>query len=234
MKTGYDINQLKGDGYLILPLSMSRLAHGSGQDPEQIYKVIKHFTQKIESYSNDMVLLYTIGNYFNNDGVDSATRTRLVQQMINHSRSLQNLIEKKREYIPSAFHYITFDSIILNSPKYHTYFHLIKKAEREDINFRAALEKDLNGRAYTEANINFLLEEIVMAHMLRQHMVKLPRTLVSRDIWRLIAYPGSYINGDWYQWKNKILPQTDLVNPYAGGQYDLENNVFNNFADIEK
>ena len=232
MKSGFDINKLTGDGYLILPLSMSRLAHGHGQDPEQCYEIFEHFTPKLETYSNDVVLLYTYGLYFNTDAVAFEERKKLNQQVLNHSGALRNLIEKKKQFMPAAFHFMSFDYVVLNSPQFRDFFDLLKKAEKDDADFRAELEKDMMGREYNEANLNFLLEEIAVAHILRQHLVDLPRTLVRRDIWRLLVYPGPQINGDLYQWKKKILPQKDDINPYSGGQYDFDQKVFNNFEEI--
>ncbi len=232
MKSGFDISRLTGDGYLILQLSMSRLAYDRGQDPKQVYEILEYFLPKLESYSNDVVLLYTYGLYFNTDAVAFEARKKLNQQILNHSSALRNLIEKKKQFIPGAFHYLSFDYIILNSPQFGNFFDLLKTAEKEDKNFRLELEKDMMGREYNEANINFILEEIAVTHILRQHFVDLPRTLVRRDIWRLIVYPGQIINGDAYQWKNKILPQKDTINPYSDGSYDFNKKVFNKFSNI--
>ncbi len=230
MKSGFDINKLSGDGYLILPLSMSRLASGHGQDPEQVYEMLEYFTPKLDTYSNDVLLLYTYGLYFNTDAIAFDERKKLNQQILNHSRALRNLIEKKKKFMPAAFHYMSFDYIILNSPHFGDFFDTLKKAEKDDEDFRIEVKKDMMGREYNEANLHFILEEIVVAHILRQHLVDLPRTLVRRDIWRLIVYPGPPINGEIYQYKNKILPQKDEINPYASGQYDFDEKVFNDFS----
>lgn len=232
MKSGFDINRIDGDGYLILPLSMSRLAHGRGQDPEQCYEVFNHFIPKFESFSNDVILLYTYGLYTNTEEPGFETRKKLNQQALNHVTRLRSLIEKKKEYIPGAFHFLPFDYVVLNSPRFHDFYSILKKSAEEDEHFRAVLEKDMSGREYSEANLNFLLEEIVIAHIVRQHMVDFPRTLVRRDIWRLIVYPGAPILSSAYQIQKKILPQEDAINPYALGQYDFENKVFNDYREI--
>lgn len=229
MKSGFDINKLSNDGYLILPLSMSRLASGHGQDPEQVYEMIRHFLQKLETYSNDVILLYTQGLYFNSHGVAYEERKKLNQQILNHSRSLRNLIDKRKLFIPNSFHYLPCEYVMLNSSHFSPFFERLKKAEKEDEHFRLALTKDMKGREYNEASLNFLFEEIAIAHILRQHLVELPRTLVRNDVWRLIVYPGSPIYGDCYQWKKKILPQKDKINLYSGGQYDYNKKAFFQF-----
>ena len=77
MKTGHDISRLDGDGYLVLPLSMSRLADGHGQDPTWCYEVIDYFISKFTTLSNDVVFLYTYGLYFNTDEVAFEKRKKI-------------------------------------------------------------------------------------------------------------------------------------------------------------
>lgn len=219
MKSGFDINRIENDGYLIMPLSMSRLA--AGQSPEECYEVFKYFLSKLEAYSNDVVLLYTNGLYMNAGDASFELRKKLNLQTLNHAVALRSLIQKKKEFIPNAFHFLPIDYVILNSPYFSEYQSKLKKLEETDEKFRAVLTKDAAGREYNEANVHFLLEEIVVAHLLRQRSVELPRTLVRNDIWRLIVYPGGYLEADAYQWKQKVLPQNDVINPYGGAQYDF-------------
>ena len=98
MKTGFDINRIQDDGYLILPLSMSRLA--TGQSPEFCYEVLGAFLEKLETFSSDVVLLYTNGLYFNSEEVSFENRKKTTQQALNHIQALRKLIEKKKEFIP--------------------------------------------------------------------------------------------------------------------------------------
>ncbi|MDO8408132.1 MAG: hypothetical protein Q7S95_02760 [bacterium] len=219
MKSGFDINRIQGDGYLILPLSMSRLA--KGQTPEFCYEILRTFLQKVETFSNDVIFLYTNGLYFNSDEVSFENRKKTNAQILNHTSALRNLIEKGREFVPGAIHYLPVDYVILNAPEFRAHYDALKKFETEDAEFKEALATDSEGREYTEANANFLIEEIAIAHTLRQKLVELPRTLVRSDMWRLIAYPGRPLSADIYQWKKKLLPQ-ESDNPYGGAQYNLD------------
>jgi hypothetical protein len=218
MKSGQEINRISGDGYLVLPLSVSRLA--AGQSPEEVYEIFGYFAPKLEVFANDVVLLYTNGIYFNSEEISFERRKKLNQQILNHATALRSLIFKKKQYIPGAFHFLPVDYVILNSPQFGEYFGLLKKREADDKEFRFAIQQDMGEREYNEANTNFILEEVAIAHIIRQRLVEFPRTLVRNDIWRLLCYPGGPILSDAYQWQNNILPRPDTINPYNSGQYN--------------
>lgn len=230
MKHGFDINLIQKDGYLIIPVSMARIA--SGQTPEETYAIFDYFTKKLAVLSNDVVILYTTGLYFNAEDISHEQRVKFNQKVIQHASALRKLIDRKKQYMPNAFHYLPIDYVILNSRDFGLFFNILKKREKEDSKFRECIKRDMGDRKYTEANVNFILEEITVAHIIKQRLVEFPRTLVRNDIWRLIAYPGEYLDSDVYQWKNKILPQTDKINSYAGTQYNFNTKKLCIFDDL--
>jgi hypothetical protein len=111
--------------------------------------------------------------------------------------------------MPRAFHYLPFDYVILNSNYFREFFLvLLKKHEKKDRKFRECIQRDMGGRAYTEAGVNFILGEAAVTHLIRQRIVEFPRTLVRDDWWRLIVYHGAYLESDAYQWKKKnVAPE---------------------------
>ena len=220
MKNGFDINLIEGDGYLVLPISMARIS--AGQSPEEVYEIFHYFTKKLKSFSNDVVLLYTNGLYFNAEDLSHKQRVKTNQQIIDHSYKLRQLIEKRKHYMPNAFHFLPIDYVILNAPKYRDYFNILKKSERNDKNFQSKIKNDIGTREYTEANVNFILEEVVVSHIIREREIEFPRTLVRNDIWRLIVYPGKYMEADLYQWKNNLLPKKNKINPFVCSHYNFD------------
>ncbi|MBU2560883.1 MAG: hypothetical protein KKD17_01200 [Nanoarchaeota archaeon] len=195
--------------------------------------IFDYFSKKLRTYSNDVVFLYTNGIYFNTMGVSFQERKKTNQQMINHSVALRKLIDKRKQFIPNAFHYLPIDYVLLNSKHFAGFFSKLKNLEKRDPNFRKHVKRDMGERQYNEANVNFILEEVAVAHILRQRLVDLPRTLVKNDLWRLIVYSGGYMHADFYQWKKKILPQVDTINPYKGGQYDFHQKKMFVFDDMK-
>ncbi|HBV58030.1 MAG TPA: hypothetical protein DEB73_02075 [Candidatus Magasanikbacteria bacterium] len=230
MKSGFDINLIEGDGYLILPISMARIS--AGQSPEEIYEMFHFFAKKLKSFTNDVVLLYTNGLYFNAEDITHNQRVKSNQQIIDHSYKLRQLIEKRKEYIPNAFHFLPIDYVILNAPRFREYFYELKKQEKTDDDFRKSIKNDIGKREYTEANVNFILEEIIVAHIMREKEIEFPRTLVRNDSWRLIAYPGAYMEADLYQWKKNWLPKKDSVNPFVDSHYNFNEKKIYRFSEL--
>lgn len=230
MRSGFDINKIQRDGYLVIPLSISRLA--AGQSPEETYEIVRYFSNKVATYSNDVILLYTGGLYFNDQNITYEKRVKINEQMINHSLTLRKLIEKRKEFIPGAFHFLPIDYIILNCKDFRTFFNKLKKLVKTDKEFKQCIKKDMGERGYNEANENFILEELAVAHIIKERLVEFPRTLVKNDIWRLIAYPGTYMESDKYQWNHKILPQNDTINPFRGTQYDFQKKKLFVYSDL--
>jgi hypothetical protein len=231
MKHGYNLNTIKGEGYLIIPISMARLS--KGQSPQEIYEILEFFSKKLQSYSSDVIFLYTGGLYFNSEELTHTKRVKSNAQMLEHSAALRKLIQKKKQFIPGAFHYLPIDYVILNSPEFSKYFNLLKNRTENDDKLKKALKKDIGTRTPNEANINFILEETVVTQLIREKKVEFPKTLVNNESWRLIVYPGSYIETDYYQWKHKLLPQNKKVNTYSGTQFDFEKKILNVFDDIK-
>lgn len=234
MKELHDINQLPADGYIIFPLSMSRISNAQGA--EECYKWLAFFEKKITLYGLDAIFLYTNGLYYNDDSPALEVRKKTNGQMISHSNAIRKLVIKKREFMPQAIHFVPWDYIILNSPEFDTYYHLLKKFDREDKTFHKLVLEVLKDRKESEANVTFILEEIAVTHLIRQRMIEFPKTLVKKDNFRLIAYPGAPLKADIYQWQKKVLPQTEKdkkENPFYASHYDLDKKVIYNFDEID-
>lgn len=228
-----DINKLPADGYVVFPLSMSRI--GNAQNAEACYKWLEFFEEKISLLGLDAIFLYTNGLYYNDESPALEVRKRTNGQMISHSNGVRNLVIKNRKYVPQAIHFMPWDYIVLNSANFETYYKLLKKLDKSDEKFHALVLEVLKDRKESEANTNFILEEIVVTHIIRQKEIEFPKTLVKKDTFRLVAYPGKPLNADIYQWQHKILPRNEDAkkeNPFYASHYDLEAEVIYNFDEI--
>ncbi|MFA5992860.1 MAG: hypothetical protein WC796_04090 [Candidatus Pacearchaeota archaeon] len=226
----HDLNQLPTDGYVVFPLSMSRI--GNAQNAEECYKWLEFFEKKITVLGLDAIFLYTNGLYYNDNSPALEIRKKTNGQMISHSNAIRNLVIKKRKYMPQAIHFVPWDYIILNSQDFPIYYEKLKKLDKEDKEFHKLLIEVLKDRREDEANINFIIEEIAVGHIIRQKGIEFPKTLVKKDNFRLIAYPGPPLKADIYQWKKKILPQNKEF-PFYASHYDLDKKIIYNFDEME-
>ena len=224
----YDINKLPTDGYLIFPLSMSRLANG--QNPEECYEMIKFFESKVSEVGIDLVLLYTNGLYYNNNESALEVRKRTNGQMLSHRNALSKLVVKEKKYITQAIHFLPWDYTILDTPRFEEFFQILKKASQTDVDFNNLLKQALMGREESEANMNFIIEEIVVTHLIREQIISFPKTLVKKDVFRLVVYPGQPFEADRYQCEKRLLPRNEgCVNPYRAAHYDFSQKVLFDF-----
>lgn len=206
----YDIKRISENGTLVLPLSQSKL-HGQ-QSPEAIYTFLKRFSEKIHTLSVDVVILYTNSLYFNSDEVSYELRTKTTNQMVRHRMELSKMVREKREFVPQAIQFLPWDYVILNSDRYFEFLSLLNRAYDLDPWFKQAIEKDLRDRGNTEANVRFVIEELVVTHLIRQNYISFPRTLSTEMGWKLIAYPGDYLQSDLYAYEKGLLP-INVLNP---------------------
>jgi len=230
-----DINKLPTDGYLIFPLSMSRLQHG--QSPKECIHHLEMLDKKVNIPGIDVIFLYTNGLYFNTKNQSFSMRKKTNSQMLAHRNSLKKLIINRKKipkYIPSAFHFLPFDYIMLNSDEYQKHFEILLKEFKKNNGFKKAIHKSLKGRAKNEANTNFIFEEVVISHLIRQNMIEFPKTLVKKDTFRLIIYPDHYLEADVYVWKNKLLPlnKSKKQNKYSRCIYNPNTKELYDFDDI--
>ena len=124
---------------------------------------------------------------------------------------------------------------MLNSDYFQSFFEKLQKAFQKDAKFKELVLEALGGREHTPANINFMLEELVLDHIIRLKLVEFPKTLVKDDTFRLMVYPGPALNVQGYIWKNKILPRKGLKNlvRYYNCAYDPKEKVLYNFDKFE-
>ncbi len=225
----YDLNKLPTDGYVVFPISMSRISNS--QSAKECYKWLEFFDKKITLIGLDAIFIYTNGLYYNNENSALSVRKKTNGQMIFHSNAVRKLIIKKKKYMPQAIHFLPWDYIILNSPEFQTYYEKLQSLDKKDPKFHKLVLEALKDRKESEANINFIIEEIVVSHIIRQKLIEFPKTLVRKDLFRLIAYPGPPLKAELYQWKKRILPQSKNF-PFFDSHYDLDNKIIYNFDKI--
>jgi hypothetical protein len=89
------------------------------------------------------------------------------------------------------------------------FFQKLKELELQDLVLQNVLIADSYNHQYPEANTNFLIEETVVAYVIREGFIELPKTLVKAD-----AYQWNRDDGvDFHNFlrtissENPVLPQ---------------------------
>lgn len=223
-----DIKYLPESGYLVFPISISNI--DNTQSADKCFEMLNNFSKKISKIGIDVIFLYTNGLYFNADELAVNLRQKINQKISNHYNRIRMLIEKSKQFVPQAFHYLPWDYVLLNSENFKGYYNILKDVYSNDDAFRMAVNEDLKYREITDANVNFIIEELVITHLIRQKMTILPKSLVIEDNYRMIIYTGAPLKSDSYQVINKMLPLNKKVGsrgyPYASGIYNYNDKLF--------
>ena len=127
--------------------------------------------------------------------------------MINHRTGFLSIVLRDNKYVPGAFHFLPWDYVVLNAEEFKTLRDALVKTKQQDQGFRLAITSDLkrSGKQKTEANENFLIEEIVVSHLIAQKKIPLPHTLATSNGWRLICYPGNPLISWVYAHQSNLL-----------------------------
>lgn len=226
----HDINRLPENGFLVLPLSMSRLANASS--PKALYEFFEFMEPKLVTKSVDVIMLYTNDLYCNSEENGYEIREKLLHQMINHKSLFQSLIVKGKRFIPSAFHFLPWDYILLNGENFNTYRSVFLEYKKSDTEFDIVIQNDIarSGRKINQMNINFLIEEMIVCHFIMDRRIEFPHRLATNDGWRLICYPGPPPESLKYFkhaeiMKKSPIPKTKIAARYADSFYDMEAKV---------
>lgn len=148
----YDINKLPADGYVVLPISMTRIEHG--QSPEVCYEILEFFESKVSEFGLDAVILYTDGLYFNTDRSATEVRKTTSGQVAAHKNALQNKIRNKRRFMPQAIHYLPWDYALLNSENFKGNFNFLRQCYEQDRCFPRSAACEYRARIpQTRANL---------------------------------------------------------------------------------
>lgn len=210
--------RLPTDGYIILPISMSRSSNS--QAAKVCYDILKECEKQcIDPATIDVIVLYTTSLYYNDQNETAwSAKKRLVTQMLSHKAALDRLIRQKKG-LRLAVQYMTWEELVLAAPHYQNYYQKLQRRMKSDHDFNDLAVYSIGNREVNDASISFLIEETVMAHLVRQKQVPLPKRHVREDTFRLFVYPGPYIAIDFYQWKHRLLPQKAGV-PFGGSFYN--------------
>jgi hypothetical protein len=229
----FGINKFpKGWGIVVMPISMSRIA--TGQMADRCVEWILDFgIKKINEPKIGVNFVYGDFLYLLTEEKASTLKELFMIEVVKHKNSLQKLLQKNKQnlQIQHAFTYQNWNELYISTRDFDGDLRQFRKLYKEDELLQKYIEDDIEfyGREKTENQINFFLEEHLVAYLILFKQITLRNEYVlGREEWILWAYPGVPSKALVYIFqKNPFNLKTD--NPYLG-QYNLENSKFYDFS----
>jgi hypothetical protein len=234
----FDINKLPPEkGLLLFGMSMNKLTNR--QNAQNCLNDIKCISPaKISQPLVGLNFIYSDFLYFNSEGFAYDLKNSFMEQMNNHKKSMQNILEKNRLdfQIQHAFNYLTWGQLYLGTENFEHRFKEIKKIYESDPLFQKYVNEDCVAfnREATKYQIDFFLEESLMYCLLAHNEVRLPNDFIeNQQKWILNCYPGKAPKCVIYF--NQLNPfKLDWPeNPYQNAFYDLEGKQLIKYEDVD-
>ncbi len=238
----FDINKLPKDyGILVFPISIARAEHKNGQDSDQCFEHVQHFSpKKIAEPKVGLNMIYGDFLYMHSQEPASSLKKKFMGIVLGHKNSFQRLINKNWHdfQIQQAFSFQVWNQLYLDykDGDFSCEFNRIKKIYQEDNYFQKLVADDavFCNRELTEEQLDFFLEEHLMFYLLSKKRISLPNEYVQgRERWLLWCYPGFALKGEIYLYQKNFLNLEALENPYQNCFYDLEKKLLIDFTKID-
>ncbi len=237
----FDINKLpKEYGILVFPISLARIDNKTGQDPEQCFEYVKHFSpNKVSEPKIGLNMIYGDFLYLHSKVEAGILKQKFMNIVLRHKNSFQNLLKKEhnRFQIQHAFSYEVWNQLYLSyKGDFDNDFRMFKKDYGDDIIFQKYVQDDAAfcKRELTEEQLNFFLEEHFMFYLLSKKKVALPNEYIQgREQWVLWCYPGVPLKGQVHVYQKNPLNLSTPENVYENCTYDLEAKKLIDFMRID-
>jgi hypothetical protein len=230
----FDINKMPHQpGLLVFGISMSNIS--TSQTAKKCFKYVENFIEKIYSPQVGLVQIYSDSLYFYSEEKAPILKQRYQNLINSHKNEFLKLLKKHPWLIPSAYSFMTWSQVILESREFFDYFGRLKNIYKKDKTFQQYLKEDLKkvGKKPTKSNIYFILEELLVLHFISKGKIKLNNGYVNgREKWVLNCYPGKPMKSEIYFYKKNFFNLHNKENIYQNSFYDLEGRKLYNYDKI--
>lgn len=234
----FDINRFPSSkGILVFGISMSRIANA--QDAERNWSDIEHLVKKIHKTEGvGLTILYSDYLYMHTDEAANKVQDRLLGQMLEHKKRFIARLSKKSWYIPRSFSFLTYGQAVLNCKcPFIDCLRMVENLYTKDKRFQAYVLADVKraGRSVKDRQaVPFVLNEIVMLHLLAKGQVELPNGYINHhEKWILNCYPGKPLCSEVYLSRLNLWKLKNTKNRFEDSFYDLEGRKLYNYGAID-
>jgi len=240
----YDINKFPAkEGLVLFPISMGKLSNKS-QNQKTYLNYITFLNKKIPKSTSPKakvsgIFIYTESLYFNSDKKSKDLKSRFLPLINNHKTGFIRLISKHQSFIQDAFSYLSWTQLYLQyEGDFGTNLSKLKQIYKKDELFQKYLKEDFKsmkkkGMLLDENQLNFFLEEHLMAYLLPKGKIQLPNNFINNhEKWILVAYPGKPLKAHIYLHQKNFFKLDNPKNKYQDSWYDLEEKKVYDFKRI--
>lgn len=234
----FDINKLPAEkGLLVFALSMANLQ--TKQNAAKCLEALRSFSpDKISKPLVGANFIYSDYLYLYSKKPAPELKESFMHQIINHKNSLQKLIEKNHLdfQIQHAFSFMVWNQLYVGTKNFNELFISVKEIFLKDKLFQKYMSEDcaLFQREMEENQINFFLEESLMAYLLAKNQIILPNNFIENNQkWILLCYSGRPIKSMIYLAKLNPFKLDWSENPYQNAFYDLESKQLIKYEDVD-
>ncbi len=232
----FDIKPLKDWTILGFPISMSNIS--TKQSVGEVSKWIDFFGEKKAGEPKiGLNLTYTDFLYMVSNEPSNKVKEKFMFQIVKYKNGIKNFIHRNRmkNQILHAFHFETWGNLYLESKgDFNEYFKKVKQIYKKDKLFQKYVKEDcmFYGRKRTKSQINFFLEEHLMAYLILNKKINFRNEYVQgREKNILFCYPGVPPKSQVYLINKN--PFKFLTDNFFIGQYNLSNKKFYDFENID-
>ena len=227
----HDINKFpKWEWILWMPISMSRISNS--QNASHIIKYLRGLDWKISATNIWVIVVYTDSLYLNNWWDAYAMKKKMAYNMYRHKAALTNQIKKPHKkwdsdyyFIEKAFSFKTRSDYYISIPKIFELLKIVKNRLLNDTEYLKLLYDDSLKKTLSEWDIDFFIEEHVIATYLISTLNSESNEFSSQPTRKLLCYPWPIMKNHAYILQNDLLSIWKTENPYQFCHYDIEKNV---------
>lgn len=230
----FDINKIpQQEGILLFGISMNRI--GNTQSAEKCFEYMEYFIPKIIKPVVGLNIVYADSLYLHSADDAQELKRKYEPLAHSHKHAFMKLLEKHPQYIQPSFSFVSWSQMLLETKEFFSLFGELKKIYASNEFFQKLVREDVKEKSeYTENEVNFILEEILLFYLTSKGRVRLKNDFINdKQKWVLWCYPGKPLLSEIYLYKKNFFGFENPDNIYENSFYDLTDKKLYDFSKID-
>lgn len=219
----YDINKFpKESGLFIFFISMPLT--NNTQHPKKLSESDQELIKKLQASNTGVQVIYTDNLYLYSDERAAELKNKHQKIVEIHKQGWLNILKKDIFMIPKAFTFLTWNQLLLDCYDFSKYISEFHRIYEKDKQLQKYIREDIErtGREVNVNSINYLLEEILVDHLVIKGIIPMRNEYVHNKYkWLLNCYPGKPHSSLVYLHQQNFFGLHHTENIYEDCWYDL-------------